>query len=92
LLHLLQLLTLKFVKLALSLFGQALFALALGKRGTYTPFPLAITFVGRDSTKKTSLWRWRFVRHVDEGSSRFSSQFLLSLCRAIFFILEASRE
>jgi hypothetical protein len=89
---LLQLLTLKFVELALSLLGQALFALALRKRGTYTSFSLTITLVSRDSTEKTSLRWWRFVGHVDEGSSCFSSKFLLFFCRAIFFVLEASRE
>ena len=38
--------------------------LALCKRGTDAPFPLAMTFVGCDSIEKTSL-RWRrFVRHL----------------------------
>jgi hypothetical protein len=40
----------------LLLLGQVLFALALRtKRGTYTPLLLVITFVGCDSTEKTSL-------------------------------------
>jgi hypothetical protein len=85
-----QLLTLEIVELALSLFGQALFALTLRKRGTHTSFPLTITFMGRDSTEETGLRRWRFVRHVDKGSPRFSRKLLLPFCGTIFFVLEAS--
>src|SRR6266853_141599 len=81
LLHLLQLLTLKFVELALSLLGYALFALAFRKRSTHASFPFAITFVGGDGTQKTSLRWWRFVRYIDKGSPCFPRKFFLSLCR-----------
>ena len=48
--------------------GHAFFALTLRKGSTHTSFPLAITFVGGDGTKQTSLGRRRFARYIDKGS------------------------